>query len=269
MPASCSTPASSGPRPADGSAAISAFALESEDPAAVGRPGRPTAGPAPAPHPRHGRSRPDRGRRAGRHPDLLLPDREPAGPHGWLGDFLATGNQSDHPAGITGIDHLSLAQPFDRFDEAALFYRSCSASKTTKQPSTPRRIGLVRSLAVHSRGARVRLALSVPLLRRGEWAPGSRIRSTSRWRPATSSATSAAAAAAGAPLLPIPANYYDDLEARLGAGARAAGPADAAIGGHVRRGRPRPLPPAVHADHRRPGIFRDRPSASAATTATA
>ena len=49
---------------------------------------------------------------------------EPAGRgSAWLGDFLRTG-EAGEPIGITHIDHITLAQPFDAFDEAALFYRS-------------------------------------------------------------------------------------------------------------------------------------------------
>ena len=41
----------------------------------------------------------------------------------WLGDFAPTGGAAAD-AGITGIDHVALTQPFDHFDEAALFYRA-------------------------------------------------------------------------------------------------------------------------------------------------
>src|SRR5688572_11340114 len=48
-----------------------------------------------------------------------------AGAASWLGDFApTTGSGPDvRPIGITHVDHVALAQPFDHFDEAALFYR--------------------------------------------------------------------------------------------------------------------------------------------------
>ena len=43
----------------------------------------------------------------------------------WLADFVTAGPPGDGVAAdITGIDHVALSQPFDYFDEAALFYRS-------------------------------------------------------------------------------------------------------------------------------------------------
>jgi 3-dehydroshikimate dehydratase len=200
--------------PAEGSAAISAFALDSEDPArSAGRAAQLLARPLPR---TRGTAEADLAAVAA--PDgtqIFFGRSEPDGPYGWLGDFLATGNQSDHPAGITGIDHLSLAQPYDRFDEAGLFYRSILGLQDDEAAEYAAPYGLVRTLAVHSPGGRVRLALSVPLLRRGEWAPGVAHPQHITLATGDIEATAAALAAAGAPLLPIPANYYDDLDARL------------------------------------------------------
>ncbi|GAA3220128.1 hypothetical protein GCM10017691_04180 [Pseudonocardia petroleophila] len=76
--------------------------------------------------------------------------------------------------------------------------------------------GLVRSRALTEPRRRVRLALTVSLLRRGEWSPG--VAEPQYVALATDDvlATARAARAAGAPLLGIPDNYYADLDARLG-----------------------------------------------------
>ena len=93
------------------------------------------------------------------------------GPDGWPADFLATGDGRGRGAGLTGVDHVGLTQPFDSFDEAALFYRAVLGlePQTTTEVAAP--FGLVRTRAVTDPGRAVRLALSVAALRRGGWAP--------------------------------------------------------------------------------------------------
>jgi 4-hydroxyphenylpyruvate dioxygenase len=75
--------------------------------------------------------------------------------------------------------------------------------------------GLVRSRAVTGQGRAVRLALSVSLLRRGEWAPGVPAPQHIAFSTDDLVSTARSLRAAGAPLLPVPANYHDDLAARL------------------------------------------------------
>src|SRR4051794_21229039 len=146
-----------------------------------------------------------------------------SGPAGWLGDFAATGDvsPSDAPLGITHVDHVALAQPFDHFDEAALFYRSVLGLQPQHSSEVAAPFGLVRNRTVTDATGRVRIGLSVSVLRRGsEWQPGV----TDPQHLAFSSddvlAAARAARAAGAPLLDIPDNYYDDLDARLAPPAR-------------------------------------------------
>jgi 4-hydroxyphenylpyruvate dioxygenase len=73
--------------------------------------------------------------------------------------------------------------------------------------------GLLRSRAVASRDGRVRLALNVPALAAAQHRQGE----LQHVAFACGDALAAAAAMRerGAPLLPIPDNYYDDLAARL------------------------------------------------------
>jgi 4-hydroxyphenylpyruvate dioxygenase-like putative hemolysin len=64
---------------------------------------------------------------------------EPVGGHGWLDDFLPTGEPV--PAGVTAIDHLSLAQPFDGSTRRGCSTGRCWAWSTTRPASWPRRSG--------------------------------------------------------------------------------------------------------------------------------
>ena len=76
--------------------------------------------------------------------------------------------------------------------------------------------GLVRNRAVADRAATVRLGLSVSVLRRGtEWQPGVPDPQHVAFATDDVLATARAARAAGAPLVAVPDNYYDDLDARL------------------------------------------------------
>lgn len=136
----------------------------------------------------------------------------------WTGDFVPTGETAaDDGAGIgvTGIDHVGLAQPFDHFDEATLFYRTVLGLEPDATGEFAAPFGLVRSRAVVDAQRRVRLALTVSLLRRGEWAPGVSEPQYVALAVDDVLAAARAARAAGAPLLAIPDNYYADLDARL------------------------------------------------------
>lgn len=143
---------------------------------------------------------------------------------GWLGDFepVAAGTSaSSGPAGVdtaglTHTDHVALTQPFDRFDEAALFYRSVLGLQTQHSSEIAAPFGLVRNRAVADPKGAVRICLSVSVLRRGsDWQPG--VTDPQHVAFATRDAIAAArtATAAGAAVLAVPPNYYDDLDARL------------------------------------------------------
>ena len=194
---------SGAPRPAEGEAAIRAFALESTDPAAsAGRAAELLAEPLPR-------------RRRQSEADLTAV----SAPDGteiffcrgdyWLDDFLPTGETRTRETGVTAIDHLSLAQPFDRYDEAALFYRSVLGLTDDEAGEFAAPFGLVRTLAVRNANRRVRLALSVPLLRRGDRAPA-----VPHPQSLTLLTDDLARTAAALETVPIPGNYYDDLDAR-------------------------------------------------------
>jgi 4-hydroxyphenylpyruvate dioxygenase len=130
----------------------------------------------------------------------------------WRADFLPTGMASGPGAGLLAVDHLGLAQPFDHFDEAGLFYHSVLGLDhlATEEYAAP--FGLMRSRAVANPSRSVRVALTVALLRRGDWAPAV---ADPQHVAFTTDDIVATAAALDLPALPVPDNYYDDLAARF------------------------------------------------------
>jgi 4-hydroxyphenylpyruvate dioxygenase-like putative hemolysin/sugar phosphate isomerase/epimerase len=135
--------------------------------------------------------------------------------NGWRGDFTPTGVAPGRRGALTGIDHVSLTEPFDDFDQAALFYRSVLGLQPESTIELTAPFGLIRSRAATDPAQHVRITLNAALLRRGDWAPA--VPSPQHVAFATDDAITSAKAmrALGAPLLEIPGNYYDDLDARL------------------------------------------------------
>jgi 4-hydroxyphenylpyruvate dioxygenase len=195
------------------SASVRAFALESSDPvSSARRAARLCATAVPR----------TRGPDEADLSAVLAPDGTqvyfcrtvPYGQRGWLDDFVAC-EPARSDGTITGIDHLTLAQPFDRFDEAHLFYRSVLGLRDDEAAEYAAPFGLLRSLALRDPVRRVRLALSVPVLRRGDWGPA--VPHPQHVTFATSDIERVARAlhAAGTGPVPIPENYYDDLDSRF------------------------------------------------------
>ena len=128
----------------------------------------------------------------------------------WLSDFLTAGPPGPtDPAEVAGIDHVALSQPFDYFDEAALFYRSVLGLDLHGDDELVTPDGLVRSRAARDATASVRFALSVPLI-------GNDDAELQHLALASDDVFAAATAMSdrGVPVLPIPDNYYEDLAAR-------------------------------------------------------
>jgi len=112
------------------------------------------------------------------------------------------------------VDHVALSQPFDYFDEAALFYRALLGMHHQASEEVASPYGLVRSRSIRSVGGGVRLVLNVPLLG-GGGPPDAATYQHVAFACGDIFAAVAAVRSAGIPVLPIPANYYDDLAARL------------------------------------------------------
>ena len=133
----------------------------------------------------------------------------------WRADFLSTGAGLTDDAGLTRTDHVGLAQPFDHFDEAGLFYRSVLGLTRATPQEYAAPYGLMRSRAFHTDDRGVRLLLTVSLLRRGDWAPAVADPQHVSFATADIFATAAALERLGGDTLPVPDNYYDDLVARF------------------------------------------------------
>jgi 4-hydroxyphenylpyruvate dioxygenase len=134
----------------------------------------------------------------------------------WRKDFDAAPSTSAVPdAGITGLDHISVTAPFDRYDESVLFYRSVLGFRTEEVAEYPGPYGLVRSHLLRARQpSGFGVALDGPLLRRGRWSPG--VQTPHHIAFLTDDIVQTLSALpADAPILQIPANYYGDLQARF------------------------------------------------------
>ncbi|MFG2353018.1 bifunctional sugar phosphate isomerase/epimerase/4-hydroxyphenylpyruvate dioxygenase family protein [Streptomyces sp. NPDC048521] len=126
----------------------------------------------------------------------------------WRADFTSL---PDTPApAATRVDHLALTQPWHNFDEATLFHRSVLGLHAQESVHLADPYGLMRSRAVTNTDGSVRIALSVGA------APADDTVHAAHLALATDDVVAAARAfrAAGGRLLPIPANYYEDLAAR-------------------------------------------------------
>ncbi|MGB3441431.1 MAG: TIM barrel protein [Actinophytocola sp.] len=131
----------------------------------------------------------------------------------WLADFTPTGAAAGDL--LTAVDHISLTEPFDDFDQSTLFYRTVLGlgAQTATEFAAP--FGLIRSRAATDPHHRVRITLNAALYRRGQWAPAVPEPQHIAFRTDDAIAAAKAVRALGAPLLAIPENYYDDLDARL------------------------------------------------------
>ncbi len=130
----------------------------------------------------------------------------------WEDEFElpATGSAD---AGLTGIDHLALVQPWQRVDEAALFYRSILGLAIDAGQDLLSETGLVRSRALVSADRGIRLAVNVVPVHAN---PGASFPNHIALSTSDILATTATLLARGLELLQLPDNYYDDLGARFG-----------------------------------------------------
>ncbi|MDQ8703916.1 TIM barrel protein [Streptomyces sp. LHD-70] len=129
----------------------------------------------------------------------------------WTGDFEPVPvSPQEQPGHVQRIDHVALTQPWHQFDEAVLFHRGVLGLTVHESLDLADPYGLFRSRAVAGPGGGVRLALNVAP------GPGADDQMLQHIALATDDVIAAARAvrARGAALLPIPANYYDDLAAR-------------------------------------------------------
>ena len=134
----------------------------------------------------------------------------------WATDFVLTPGEPAG-AGFVAVDHVVQALPADRMDNFVLFWRAVFGLVPQPLLETPDPYGLVRSRALVAPGGTLRLALN---------ASDGRGTATGRAVSAFGGAgvhhialasPDLPASARGLPgVLAMPANYYDDLAARLG-----------------------------------------------------
>jgi sugar phosphate isomerase/epimerase/4-hydroxyphenylpyruvate dioxygenase-like putative hemolysin len=134
---------------------------------------------------------------------------------GWLDDFIPTGADPRDGGLVTGTDHISLTETVDDFDQVALFYRSILGLESDATTELVAPFGLIRSRTATDADHKVRITLNTAPLRRGNWAPAIPNPQHVAFTSDDAIASAKAMHALGAPVLRIPENYYDDLDARL------------------------------------------------------
>jgi 4-hydroxyphenylpyruvate dioxygenase len=150
---------------------------------------------------------------------IYLIDRDKTG-WNWRDDFrpVAPSAEAEQASATLEFDHFAEALPPGSMDRFILFYRSVFGLSAEPAVEFPDRFGLVKSRAMRSAGGRVRLPLNI------SDSPGTE---TGRFIAAGAGAgfhhiafrTADIASlldhlrSRGARLLPIPQNYYDDLDA--------------------------------------------------------
>lgn len=133
----------------------------------------------------------------------------------WLDEFGAD-EELESTALVTGVDHINMAQPWQHYDEAVLFYTSVLALAAQPAQDVPGPSGLVRSQVMRSANGTVRLPLNVAPAAAEQ---GSFVGAAYPEHVALACTDVFAAARRarrrGLKLLPVPQNYYEDLDARF------------------------------------------------------
>ncbi|MET4097205.1 TIM barrel protein [Arthrobacter sp. UYCu712] len=161
--------------------------------------------------------------------EIFLCQGNPDGTAVWTREFgdgldVAAADRAGDPG--TVIDHVNLAQPWQHFDEAVLFYTSALALEPQPFAEVASPTGLVRSQVMLTRDRGVRLVLNLaPLIQQEGATPGAAGTAGTGHRPGYQEhiafavddlvAAARAAQARGLDFLRIPENYYEDLDARF------------------------------------------------------
>ncbi|MBB3158149.1 4-hydroxyphenylpyruvate dioxygenase [Microbacterium proteolyticum] len=131
----------------------------------------------------------------------------------WVQEFEH--GEPELPTEITGVDHVSLSQPWDAVEEATLFYTAGFALRVDSSTDVPGPQGLVASRVLVAAGGGVRLPLNVaPPILAAERA-GVALPQHVAFVCADVRAVARAARERGFAPLEMPANYYDDIAARF------------------------------------------------------
>ena len=144
--------------------------------------------------------------------EIFLCQGSPDGTAAWTQEF---GEGLEHPraAQTAVIDHVNLAQPWQHFDEAVLFYTSALALEPQPFAEVPSPSGLVRSQVMQASNGAVRLVLNLAPVQQAS-APKT-YQEHIAFAVDDLVATARSARERGLEFLQIPANYYEDLDARF------------------------------------------------------
>ena len=146
--------------------------------------------------------------------EIFLCQGSPDGTAAWTHEFGEGLERTGLPQTAV-IDHVNLAQPWQHFDEAVLFYTSALALEPQPFAEVPSPSGLVRSQVMQTSDAAVRLVLNLAPVQQAQ----NEARKTYQEHIAFAVDDLVAAARAardrGLEFLQIPANYYEDLDARF------------------------------------------------------
>jgi 4-hydroxyphenylpyruvate dioxygenase len=151
--------------------------------------------------------------------EIFLCQGNPDGTAAWTAEFgqpREFGEGLEVPSGARAavIDHVNLAQPWQHFDEAVLFYTSALALEPLPYAEVASPSGLVRSQVMQTADRDVRLVLNLAPLIQQEGARKS-YQEHIAFAVDDLVATARAARDRGLAFLQIPENYYEDLAARF------------------------------------------------------
>jgi 4-hydroxyphenylpyruvate dioxygenase len=149
---------------------------------------------------------------------IYLVEPDPTGRTIYDDDFHLT-PMADSRADLTTLDHIAYALPHGRMDGAVLFWRAVFGFTAQALVELPDPYGLIRSRAMVSPEGSIRLPLNISESRETQTGrfvsayAGAGVHHIAFGTPDIAAAVRDIAGQ-GARILPIPANYYDDLVAR-------------------------------------------------------
>jgi 4-hydroxyphenylpyruvate dioxygenase len=146
--------------------------------------------------------------------EIFLCQGSPDGTAAWTHEF-GEGLEHPSPGASAVIDHVNLAQPWQHFDEAVLFYTSALALEPQPFAEVPSPSGLVRSQVMQTSDGSVRLVLNLAPIQQARNEARKTYQEHIAFAVDDLVATARAARDRGLEFLQIPANYYEDLDARF------------------------------------------------------